>query len=139
MACVEEEDCRVTCDADRVKRAAEEDPPGRIRNEDLEPPVWNKKRTAREVGLNKGRTEGWRENLEIRVVSLPEQGAPLDSSSDSVSECRLYLIVTLATALTFCLLSAAIVVFACLRNVRAAQEHNISFFFYHRVLYNPPT
>ncbi len=36
-------------------------------------------------------------------------------SLTSVQECRLYLILTLATALTFCLLSAAIVIFACIR------------------------
>ena len=38
-------------------------------------------------------------------------------SLTSVQECRLYLILTLATALTFCLLSAAIVIFACIRCV----------------------
>jgi hypothetical protein len=72
------------------------------------------------VGSSKGRTEGWQENLEIRVVSLPTDltAAATAVKGDSVSECRLYLIVTLATALTFCLLSAAIVVFACIRKAR---------------------
>ncbi len=105
MACVEEEDCAVQC-ADRVKRAAEQER--------------DKGRVPREVGSSKGRTEGWQENLEIRVVSLPTDlsAAATAVKGDSVSECRLYLIVTLATALTFCLLSAAIVVFACIRKAR---------------------
>ena len=48
------------------------------------------------------------------------QELPRDSLQEVVSplqegECRVYLIVTLATALTFCVLSACIVLFACFR------------------------
>ena len=108
MACVEEEDCAVQC-ADRVKREPKQE-------------LSRKGRVSREVDSgSKGRTEGWQENLEIRVVSLPTDPAAAATAvkGDSVSECRLYLIVTLATALTFCLLSAAIVVFACIRKKSA--------------------
>lgn len=41
--------------------------------------------------------------------------------SVDADECRLFLIVTLATALTFCLLSACIVLYACYRRCR---EHS---------------
>ena len=37
-------------------------------------------------------------------------------------QCRLFLIVTLATALTFCLLSACIVVFACYRRFAESRR-----------------
>ena len=102
MACVEEDDCRVLCGEDqhRVKRAVDNS----------------------NSNTNKGRTEDGQEKLEIRVVSLPEDSETTTAtdSGTSVSECRLYLIVTLATALTFCLLSGAIVVFACLRKENCA-------------------
>ena len=44
-------------------------------------------------------------------VNLPDFVSKDDSNP--VVECRLYLILTLATALTFCLFSAAIVLVAC--------------------------
>ena len=68
-----------------------------------------------------GKTEGWEENMELRVT-LPD-----DKKSGPVpdpSECRLFLIVTLATALTFCLLSACIVVFACYRRFAETRRKN---------------
>ena len=68
-----------------------------------------------------GKTEGWEENMELRVT-LPD-----DKKSGPVpdpSECRLFLIVTLATALTFCLLSACIVVFACYRRFSETRRKN---------------
>jgi hypothetical protein len=119
MACVEEDDCRVLCndnDNDRVKRevAASHDLGGDL---DDSP-------TA-ERHNNKGRTEDWREKLEIRVVSLAEASGGGDGTGGgvtSVAECRLYLVVTLATALVFCVLSGAIVVFACLREGENKKE-----------------
>lgn len=105
MACVEEEDCRVLCGdgtaADRVRREVDGDAA---------------------AATNKGRTEDWLEKLEIRVVASPptdDTASAVEGSGPTIAECRLYLIVTLATALTFCLLSGAIVIFACLRSENA--------------------
>ena len=100
MACVDLEDCLTQC--------REELPLNRVRR-------------------STGRTEGWQENLELKVRRQQELGPPCpqvtlprDSLQEVVSplqegECRIYLIVTLATALTFCVLSACIVLFACFR------------------------
>ena len=79
-------------------------------------------RRKREVSHDKlGKTEGWEENLELRVT-LPDDKKM--TSSPDPSECRLFLIVTLATALTFCLLSACIVVFACYRRYAETRRKN---------------
>ena len=66
----------------------------------------------RSVTERLGKTEGWEENVELRIT-LPDDKKM--TGSPDPSECRLFLIVTLATALTFCVLSACIVVFACYR------------------------
>ena len=76
-----------------------------------------KKRNVPDVNL--GKTEGWEENMELKVT-LPD-GRKMTSSPDP-SECRLFLIVTLATALTFCLLSACIVLFACYRRYSESRR-----------------
>ena len=99
VACVEEEDCRIQCP------------------DDLE---GNSLRKKRSVEL-RGKTEGWEENMELKVT-LPDD-RKVAASPDS-SECRLFLIVTLATALTFCVLSACIVVFACFRRWQESKEKN---------------
>ena len=79
-------------------------------------------RRKREVpDHNQGKTEGWEENMELRVT-LPDDKKM--ASSPDPSECRLFLIVTLATALTFCLLSACIVVFACYRRYAETRRKN---------------
>ena len=67
-----------------------------------------------------GKTEGWEENMELRVL-LPDDKK---SISPDPSECRMFLIVTLATALTFCLLSACIVLFACYRRYAETSRKN---------------
>merc|ERR1719192_2859668 len=56
--------------------------------------------------------------MELRVL-LPDDKK---SISPDPSECRMFLIVTLATALTFCLLSACIVLFACYRRWRETPK-----------------
>jgi len=96
VACVEEEDCRIQC---------------------VEEIEGNNIRKRREVEL-RGKTEGWEENMELRVT-LPDDRKV--SASPDASECRLFLIVTLATALTFCVLSACIVLFACFRRWQEGQ------------------
>ena len=98
VACVEEADCRTECfnelDGNGVRR-------------------------RREVQHLRGKTDGWEQNMELKVT-LPDD-RKLSSSPDP-SECRLFLIVTLATALTFCVLSACIVMFACYRRWSEARK-----------------
>ncbi|XP_023343337.1 uncharacterized protein LOC111712831 isoform X2 [Eurytemora carolleeae] len=101
VACVEEADCQVFC-GDRVRRS-EDSASSRTRRSTI------------------GKTEGWEENLEIKVT-LPDSVSKDDSNP--VVECRLYLILTLATALTFCLLSAAIVLVACYKRWRETKSNN---------------
>ena len=105
VACVEESDCRTDCFPD-------------VDNNGI-------KRRRREVDTGAGaggKTEGWEENMELRVT-LPDDRKMTGPVPDP-SECRLFLIVTLATALTFCLLSACIVVFACYRRFSETRRKN---------------
>ena len=74
-----------------------------------------------------GKTKGWEENLELKIRMPPDlMGGPLGgvavmSASTSgktpltESECKIYLIITLSVALTFCVLSAVIVLVACFK------------------------
>ena len=98
VACVEEEDCRTECLSDLDGNGV---------------------RRKREVQQLLGKTDGWEQNMELKVT-LPDD-RKLSSSPDP-SECRLFLIVTLATALTFCVLSACIVMFACYRRWTEARS-----------------
>ena len=100
---MEEVDCRTEC------------------YNDLDNNGVRKKRNVPDVNL--GKTEGWEENMELKVT-LPDDRKM--TSSPDPSECRLFLIVTLATALTFCLLSACIVLFACYRRFRESRVKNKS-------------
>ena len=68
----------------------------------------------------RGRTEGWQEDMELKVT-MPRD-SPMVGATLGEGECRLYLIVTLATALTFCVLSACIVLFACWRRWREGTK-----------------
>ena len=97
MACVEEADCRTEC---------------------FNEVEGNGLRRRREVQQLRGKTDGWEQNMELKV-RLPDD-RKLSTSPDP-SECRLFLIVTLATALTFCVLSACIVMFACYRRWSEAR------------------
>ena len=99
VACVEEIDCRTECYNE-------------VDNNGV-----RKKRNVPDVNL--GKTEGWEENMELKVT-LPDDRKM--TSSPDPSECRLFLIVTLATALTFCLLSACIVLFACYRRYSESRR-----------------
>ena len=75
-----------------------------------------------------GKTKGWEENLELKIRMPPDlMGGPLggvavmSASTTSgktpltESECKIYLIITLSVALTFCVLSAVIVLVACFK------------------------
>ena len=74
----------------------------------------------------------WEENLELKI-RLPDDllaahhlsglrvsGQP--SLPLTESECKLYLIVTLSVALTFCVLSASIVLAACVKRFQAIKS-----------------
>ena len=98
VACVEEADCRTECYTDLDGNGV---------------------RRRREVQELRGKTDGWEQNMELKVT-LPDD-KKLSTSPDP-SECRLFLIVTLATALTFCVLSACIVMFACYRRWSEARK-----------------
>ena len=100
VACVEEADCRTECYSDVEGNGV-------------------RRRRRREVRELRGKTDGWEQNMELKVT-LPDDRKV--SASPDPSECRLFLIVTLATALTFCVLSACIVMFACYR--RWAEARN---------------
>jgi len=94
VACVDEVDCTIHCQ-DGIRRRRSTEP--------------------------RGRTEGWQENLELKVT-LPTDSDQIVPAPLAEGECRLYLIVTLATALTFCVLSACIVLFACFRRWRETAK-----------------
>ena len=106
VACVEEIDCApVRCDRD-VDAGY-----GRRR-----------RRSLNDVN----RTKHWEENLELKI-RLPQdltngESLSILTSPLTESECKLYLIVTLATALTFCVLSAVIVLIACVRRVQEVKR-----------------
>jgi len=111
VACVEEVDCEpVNCDEDDLGYG----------------------RKRRSVGP-KGKTRGWETNVELKV-SLPsdDDSVTSDVSSSREDECKLYLVLTLATALTFLVLSGLIVLVACvrrwqeMRGGKAGQEDNNS-------------
>jgi len=107
VACVEESDCLIKCNesGDSVRR-----------RRDLGNSVnWSKNETY-------GKTEKWKENLELKVTAseMPKQQVAVQD----ISECQIYLIVTLSTALTFCVISATIVLYACIRRWREVQADN---------------
>ena len=67
----------------------------------------------------------WEENLELKI-RLPQdlvQSSSSSSSSSAIteSECKLYLIVTLSVAMTFCVLSGVIVLVACVRRFQEVR------------------
>ena len=75
-----------------------------------------------------GKTKGWEENLELKIRMPPDlMGGPLGGVAVGMSaaqagktpltesECKIYLIITLSVALTFCVLSAVIVLVACFK------------------------
>jgi len=97
VACVEKEDCRSQCSKE-------------VQGNNI--------RRKREVEM-RGKTEGWEENMELKVT-IPDDR--MISSSPDSSECRLFLIFTLATALTFCVLSVCIVLFACHRRWKEGKS-----------------
>ncbi|TRY68789.1 hypothetical protein TCAL_03066 [Tigriopus californicus] len=89
------------------------------------------------------KTKRWEENLELKIrlphdlihgggnPAYPEsQSGILGVASASAviplteSECKLYLILTLSVALTFCVLSAGIVLIACIKRVQQVRSRD---------------
>ena len=80
-----------------------------------------------------GKTKNWHENLELKIRMPPDllsssENAKSSQSSNldhpralNESECKLYLIITLSVALTFCVLSAMIVVVACFKKYQESK------------------
>ncbi len=80
------------------------------------------------IFLNLGKTKNWEENLELKIRMPPDifsrdysKSASDNSSLRVESECKIYLIVTLSVALTFCVLSATIVVVACFKKYQETK------------------
>ncbi len=81
----------------------------------------------------KGKTQNWEENLELKIRMPPDLHHGLGGNSRglgqetkrplSESECKVYLIVTLSVALTFCVLSATIVFVACFKKYQEVKAH----------------
>ena len=87
-----------------------------------------------------GKTKNWEENLELKIRLPPDLLVnPLTSlTSHSASngyegrrplhesECKLYLIITLSVALTFCVLSATIVSVACFKKYQETKAMTLA-------------
>lgn len=108
--------------------------------ENEEPGYGRRKRSLYKDGNNTenhhiflGKTTNWEENLELKIRMPPDL---LVNSKSSVSngnhsemlksECKIYLIVTLSVALTFCVLSATIVVVACFKKYQETKAHLVA-------------
>ncbi|XP_040572825.1 uncharacterized protein [Lepeophtheirus salmonis] len=111
IACVEEIDCSpIRC------------------GEDKEPGYGRKRRSV--GNETSGKTQGWEENVQLKI-RMPEYNSIGDSPQTTTSfnnipitesECKIYLIVTLSVALTFCILSAIIVLVACVRRYQEVKS-----------------
>ena len=142
VACVEEIDCApVNC-------GQNEEPGYGRKKRSLTTPHLNASASVEKgqnSGLNDhiyiGKTKNWEENLELKIRMPPDllvkEPKTLPSSNEGYegrrplheSECKLYLIITLSVALTFCVLSATIVTVACYKKfqetkaITLAQTH----------------
>ena len=66
-----------------------------------------------------GKTKDWEENLQLKIrmpsdLRMYDDGIRDATITITESECKIYLILTLAVALTFLILSAIIVLVACM-------------------------
>ena len=88
--------------------------------------LYQRNSTASTDNIYMGKTKNWEENLELKIrmppdllVSQTNSKSMIENNHESrplrESECKIYLIVTLSVALTFCVLSATIVVVACFK------------------------
>ena len=73
-----------------------------------------------------GKTKDWEENLELKIqmpVDLLRPGLDTENFKSLLteSECKIYLIVTLSVSLSFCVLSATIMMVACYKRYRETK------------------
>ena len=82
-----------------------------------------------------GKTKNWEENLELKIRMPPDLLVNAQSNhpiydgrqrSLDESECKLYLIITLSVALTFCVLSACIVLVACFKKYQETKAMSLA-------------
>merc|ERR1711953_564842 len=85
-----------------------------------------------------GKTQNWEENLELKIRMPPDLLAVQSKSSSAnhnraqsssqlqESECKIYLIITLSVALTFCVLSATIVIVACFKKYQESKAMTLA-------------
>lgn len=128
IACVEEIDCApVNC-------GDTEDPGyGKRKKRSL----YQRNSTASTDNIYMGKTKNWEENLELKIrmppdllVSQTNSKSMIENNHESrplrESECKIYLIVTLSVALTFCVLSATIVVVACFKKYQESKVTSLA-------------
>ena len=98
--------------------------------------LYQRNSTASTDNIYMGKTKNWEENLELKIrmppdllVSQTNSKSMTENNHESrplrESECKIYLIVTLSVALTFCVLSATIVVVACFKKYQVGIKSRI--------------
>lgn len=91
--------------------------------------LYSRHNTTNNDSIFLGKTTNWEENLELKIRMPPDLLVHSKSNSNNQqsqrilreSECKIYLIVTLSVALTFCVLSATIVVVACFKKYQESK------------------
>ena len=82
-----------------------------------------------------GKTKNWEENLELKIRMPLDLSASYNANLNTKtrenrilkeSECKIYLIVTLSVALTFCVLSATIVIVACFKKYQESKAISLA-------------
>ena len=75
-----------------------------------------------------GKTKDWEENLQLKIrmpsdLRIYDDGVRDAAITITESECKIYLILTLAVALTFLILSAIIVLVACIKRYQESKAN----------------
>ena len=75
-----------------------------------------------------GKTKDWEENLQLKIrmpsdLRMYDDGVRDAAITITESECKIYLILTLAVALTFLILSAIIVLVACIKRYQESKAN----------------
>lgn len=94
--------------------------------------LYSRQNTTNNDSIFLGKTTNWEENLELKIRMPPDlhskstntQQQQNQQQSQRIlreSECKIYLIVTLSVALTFCVLSATIVIVACFKKYQETK------------------
>ena len=75
-----------------------------------------------------GKTKDWEENLQLKIrmpsdLRMYDDGVRDAAITITESECKMYLILTLSVALTFLILSATIVLIACIKRYQESKAN----------------